>query len=87
MKTSERTTETTAVIGANGMRREALDFVDFVDFGGCSKQSESDFGGRLRRLFEAIRMHSSLMIESATWTKKSMAGISATIPIGEGADQ
>ena len=40
MKTSERTTEMTVVIGANGMRREALDFVDLIskpDF--CSKQS------------------------------------------------
>ena len=70
MKTSERTTETTAVIGANGMRREALDFVDFKGF---SKQSESE--------------HSFSFLESATWTKKSLAGISVTIPIGAGADQ
>jgi hypothetical protein len=69
MKTSERTTDKTAVIGAKGMRREALDFVDFCSAGSaCSKQSESE--------------HSFLILESATWTKKSLAGISATIPIG-----
>jgi hypothetical protein len=68
MKTSERTTETTEVMGANGMRREALDLVDF-----SSKQSESE--------------HSFLILRSATWTKKSLAGISVTIPIGAGADQ
>ena len=70
MKTSERTTDKTAVIGAKGMRREALDFVDFCSASesAYSKQSESE--------------HSFLILESATWTKKSLAGVSATIPIG-----
>jgi hypothetical protein len=75
MKTSERTTETTAVIGANGMRREALDFVDLISKPDLySKQSESS-------------EHSFLILESAIWTKKSLSGISATILIGAGADQ
>ena len=68
MKTIERTTETTEVMGTKCMRREALDLVDF-----SSRQSESE--------------HKLALLHAATWTKKSLAGISVTIQIGAGADE